>query len=1289
MFAFCMGFGAHVFCQDFRFRTVGMNGMSDLFVRYITQDAEGYMWFATLYGINRYDGYTVKPYHLIHLGEKRNTVNWVEQDGGGTLWLKSSNGYYCYDREHDRMSSEVSERLRALGIGESADFLYIDKDKNLWCVSGKTLYHYDFAKHDVSSIALTGEGKPTAMACRGGRAFVITDQGTVYRTDLGSHSLTKELEVPALREKNAVLYLDSRMRLWLYVSHSPQVMIYDTAQRCLISAVGLTPAENHFITDIIDDGTGRMWIATDNEGVFCYEVGTGIVDEQIRKTDQPFSLPNDHVRCLYWGKDNVLWIGTTKMGVAYGRLGNQIFKTHRMPIIADVKDFMTDGQGRFWMCLDGQGLLRAEGEPPTYAIYSKKRGNSPSDIFICSHERRDGTLLFGTYGNGILTLRGNALVRWPVTENVAAIKYVNGIDEDEEGNLWVSTYINGVFCISGKGEISTYNMQNSALMTNSINRIWCKGERFLYIATGYGIYKVDTRSRRIESLRISSGDEAGAAGACCLYKDSRNRLWLGTREGAYVYDEDSGKLTRLTKDNGLFDDYVIGICEDRQHRVWLMGNNGITRVELSKGQYVCSSFLPGRGNGSTVFNQNAITCMENGDILMGTPDGYISMSPERIVPAGRGRTVRFTGIQQHDQYANITTDRLVLAHHENSFAIDLSCMNYGDENLTRFVYRLGRHGQWIKLDGNRITFAQLPPGSYSLYVKTAEANDKDASQLTIVVSQPWWWSWAARCAYLLIIALAVYAYIKRLKRKAARRMEYQRREMENRQQAEMNEAKMNFFTNVSHDLRTPLSLILIPVERLLSMVLPEEVESQVRLIGKSSNILMNEVNQLLDFKKLDEHQARMNATTDNLSAFVSDICNAFAPEAEQNGLRMLTSIGDSPIRMAFDHSKMQRVVLNLLSNAVKYNVKGGTVEVRLRTVEKDGKQCAELIVSDTGIGIKDENKRRIFQKFFQEQHDTMYVGNGLGLHIAHEYVAMHNGSIDVSDNQPPGTTFRVLLPIEGGAEQQAVVVADNASGKQSASGVLIVEDNHDLRRYLKDCLREHYRTYDAENGEDALKILHAEDIQIVVSDVMMPKMDGMQLLQQIKTNAVLSHIPVILLTAKVAEESVIAGLKEGADDYIPKPFNLEILKLRIDRILQWSAANHEKFRTIDISPKEITVSSLDEKLIAKAIAAVEQNMDNSEFSVEDLSAAVGMSRGHLYKKLMSITGKAPLEFIRILRLKRGKQLLEQSGENISQIAWRIGLSPKQFSKYFKEEYGCLPSAYNKPASPVRGKDAKM
>ena len=694
---------------------------------------------------------------------------------------------------------------------------------------------------------------------------------------------------------------------------------------------------------------------------------------------------------------------------------------------------------------------------------------------------------------------------------------------------------------------------------------------------------------------------------------------------------------------------------------------------------------------------------------MGGSGGYLRINPRFINYRHESHPVIYTSLYLANQRMEVGSknssgrillnkniqllNEITMDYSDSNFALEVSSMDYNSLHKLQYAYRLNKDEEWVKLEGNRIYFNKLSPGTYQLEVKVYENNNSyknsKASCLTIHVLPPFWLSVPAYIGYTLLLAGFIIFFFLKMKRKHIRNLSQQKREMEIIQQHEMDEAKMRFFTNVSHDLRTPLSLIIIPLEKLLSSNLEKGVKEELELIHRNSETLLNEVNQLLDFRKLDQQKTQLMLSHGNLSDFVKEVCGSFIPQAVKKGINIRLHINETKMDMDFDRNKIQRILLNLLSNAVKYNYENGEVIVALDKITANGTENAQIQVADTGIGIKDENKDKIFDRFFQEQHSTTtYIGNGIGLHIVKEYVTMHHGTITVENHIPQGTIFTITLPVthnyavndekqdEAEIREKAVDEVSDTTDTHKTS-LLIVEDNDDFRNFLINCLKGTYQVFDAPNGKEALEILAHQSIQIVISDVMMPEMDGMELCRKIKTDIRYSHIPVILLTARTADEHELSGLKEGADDYITKPFNLEILLLRIQKILKWTKNNHEKFKTIDISPSEITVSSLDEQLIEKAIRAVEENMDNSEFSVEELSSYVGMSRGHLYKKLIMITGKSPLEFIRILRVKRGKQLLEQSQLNVSQIAYQIGLSPKQFAKYFKEEFGYVPSEYIK------------
>lgn len=629
----------------------------------------------------------------------------------------------------------------------------------------------------------------------------------------------------------------------------------------------------------------------------------------------------------------------------------------------------------------------------------------------------------------------------------------------------------------------------------------------------------------------------------------------------------------------------------------------------------------------------------------------------------------------------LSTNSITLRYDDMNIGIEVSSMNYAHIYHQHYLYRLGETGAWTAIEGNIIRLSTLQPGTHELQVKVKEpvaGMENPIARMTIHVTPPWWKSWPAYICYIILTLLMLVFVIHYFRMRYRQRMERQQRDMEIQQQREMDEAKMRFFTNVSHDMRTPLSLIITPLQRLLKGNLNADMRTQLELINHSAETLKDEITQLLDFRKLDNSIDSPVLLTGSLNELVQNTCNDFKGAELPGGVTCSLQLCDDPLITQFDAKKMRRVVLNLVSNAIKYNRTNGTVTVSTRQgQDEEGTEVAILQVADTGIGVNRENRERIFERFFQEQHDeTTYKGSGIGLHLVKQYVNMHGGTVSVSDNKPQGTVFTVTLPMrnEGTITTKQTATEEKAT---SSNTLLIVEDNDDFRSFLQSCLIDQYHVIMAANGKEALEQLEQHEVSLIISDVMMPVMDGIMLCQKVKTDLRFSHIPFMMLTARAAEEHQVEGLQEGADDYLTKPFNLDILLLRIDRLLKWSREAGERFHKMDVKPSEITVSHVDEELIKRAISMVEQNFSDSEYSVEQFCDDMGMSRSSLYKKLMAITGLAPLQFMRTLRVKRGRQLLEQGGESVSQVAWQVGLSPKQFAKYFKEEYGLSPSELSK------------
>ena len=1066
--------------------------------------------------------------------------------------------------------------------------------------------------------------------------------------------------------------------------------------------IGRQELANALITAVMDDGNGNLWIGTDDKGVYInYNQDKRLVRIN-KKSGNPFSLADNHINCFFKDNQNTMWVGTAKQGVSFAGLDKIAFSTCFLPEQEDVKCLQEDKKGNLWMGFDGEGLIRQDSDKTSYTRFKMKKHSILSDLIICSCLDTKGRLWFGTYGGGAFYEQGGKFI--PL-RNVApvSLKYIRRIVEDANGTLWFGTFMQGLYAMDSRSNFTAYTMNSSILPTGSILDLAYSKGRNLYIGTSSGLYSIDIYTRKITPITGTKANTKSLPDSyiSSLFYDSRGLLWIGTRSGMTVFDEKKDEMVHLTIENGLSHNSIRAITEDKFKNIWVTTDHGITNIVVDSspaGQrkdspYLCYPYFEEDGIGDMTFNSHSITCTEQGEILMGGIGGYLKITPRPTNFYNRtGSPVVFTGLLLANQKMEVDSrtsngrillpkniqllEEITMDYSDSNFALEVSSMDFQNRHKQQFAYRLGEQEEWVKLEGNRIHFNRLSYGTFRLQVKVYEPNgyDNPVSSLFIHVRPPFWLSLPAYGCYALMVILLFLLILRNTQRKHKRLMEQQKYEMEITQQHEMDEAKMRFFTNVSHDLRTPLALIITPLEKLLALESARNLKTDLELIYRNAVALLNEVNQLLDFRKLDRQKTQLSPSYGNLSDFVKETCDSFKELSLKNGIRLELNLMDTDISMSFDRNKMQRILLNLLSNAVKYNRKDGIVVVTVNKILVSEKEHVRIQVADTGIGIKDENKEKVFDRFFQEQHTaTTYVGSGIGLHIVKEYVTLHQGTIRITDNQPQGSIFTITLPVVDRTNEERQLCHDS---KEEGVSVLVVEDNDDFRHFLIGCLKEHYQVFEASDGKEALEILSQQSVQMVISDVMMPVMDGLELCHAVKTDIRFSHIPVILLTARTAEKHVLGGLREGADDYITKPFNLDILLLRIQKLLKWTRSNHEKFGKMEVSPSEITISSLDEQLIEKAIRIVEDNMDNSEFSVEELSTQIGISRSGLYKKLMSITGKSPLEFIRILRLKRGKQLLEKSQLNISQIAYQVGLSPKQFAKYFKEEYGCLPSNYN-------------
>lgn len=1215
------------------------NGLPDNYVKWSMRDSDGYMWFATLNGLSRWDGYSFRTYKIEHLGGYNDDVQWVAEDGSGQIWIGNPSGYFAYDRKRDVMTGDIGSLLKPLGIVSMPYTISIDGEHNLWCASGDTLYMYDFNLRKLNQYDLPEGSRLLDAKAAAGMQYILLDGGKIYKIQNEKLCLIDVRNMPA-KDAPKCIFIDRNSRVWLYSIHGHGLKRID-GDKC----VDVIP--ENLITNIIDAGDGQILVVTDDSGLLSID------DDDNCK---PYiNLPDNHVNNVYIDSTGILWLSTAKKGLFYCSMEASPFKIHHLGDKSDIKCIEEDKSGCLWMGSDGTGIY-IDG-----VNYKAPQLGLPGNLIICQAADLSGRTWYGSYNSGVF-YRDKGEDIFHIFDD-SRFKSVRRIAVDETGAIWFATFDNGLFAMSADGKIRWYNMDNSELNNNSVMDMAYKKGRIMYLGTSSGLFTIDIYDRTIKKIE-NIGDHYITS--LCL--DSNSQLWIGSRTGVTLLDANHKVSRHIGRQEGLQNTWIRSLIEDDFGRMWIANDFGLACIY----QGAATIFTSKDGVGNFGFNTHSAAKCRNGNLVFGGQGGYVVVNPSMVHPNnldGGGKVFITSGLSDNGD--------IQIKYDDINVAIEVSTFDYLNLHKIQYEYRIETNGVWHRMDGNKIMFNRMSPGKYNMQVRVAGKENAPVTASVINVLPPWWRTKTAYVADIVALLMLIWIVIYYIRRRNIDKLKVQQRELEAQSRHKMDEAKLQFFTNVSHDLRTPLSLIISPLERLLSSEPEGERRHTLELMHRNAVALLDEVNQLLDFRKIGCATPRLNLSHGDFALFVRRTCEAFAEANIREDVAVMQGSIVECLDMDFDRDKMQRILLNVLSNAIKYNVPGGNVRVDLSVMNA----TAVLTISDTGIGIKRENRDRIFDRFYQENHEGS-SGSGIGLHIVKEYVALHNGTVSVTENQPHGTVFTIKFPITTLTE-----VADDTSSSSTdidakKPTLIIAEDNNDFRGFIHSCLKGSYNVVEAVNGKDALHKLKDLDyeVDIVVSDVMMPEMDGMELCRIMKTNLQTSHIPFIMLTARTSDDHIMEGLREGADDYIMKPFNMDIFMLRVAKLIERSRRNRRVLgKTVDIEPSEVTITPLDEQFIKDAIATVERHMDDAEFEVVLMASEMGVSRSNLYKKLNALTGLGPLEFIRTVRLKRGRQMLQQGGMPVSQVAYAVGMSPKVFSKYFREQFGCRPSEF--PATP--------
>lgn len=1280
---------------DIMFRHLSTSeGLSNNNVRCILRDDRGFLWVGTESGLNKYDGYTFRHYYRTNSQLPDDAITDLFEGPDGNVWVSIGSVYSIYNYQTGEFENNYKQKLDSLGI-PGKNILRVGHTTNgneCWAYDHTSLYLRNMTDGSVKTLPLARADKISSIAVGTRYIYIMYTDATLQSIDRRDNR-NESIDIPdayrpQFRERDAFIYSDNSENLWAYTLRSSLLLHRDNTTRQWENiSLGNDPGiQYNRVQRVLDLGQGNVWILTTHRGLFIYNKLSKHFTNLVHDPFQPHTLASNNLNTICQDADGNVWIGNYKHGISYYSPHSQIILSHRSLEYDDILDFCEDTAHHcIYYGTDGKGIIRE-----SLLTGQRERLETPANVIVCMSFDYKDRLWAGTYQKGLLCYQ-NGHVRQYTTANSGLLEdNVYGVETDRNGYVWIGTlngFIQRLDPATGTFETILYRPEEF-----SVSDMLYDGGNRLYVATHTGLILIDTDTQAYtiynDAGRFKEND------INTVYKDSRGLLWLGHPHGLSIWNQQTDSVTFLDKTNGLPANLVRAIAEDNEGQMWVGTGNGISRIRMDGNRFSIVNYSVADGLTCNDTNVHAMLRLTNGHILAGSPKGYQTIVPQKATDAPYNAIIYLTGIELQSGVdpARVLkgaspecTERLVLSEDENSFTLSFSALDLVEPDKVKYTYRLAglRNDKWVNAQGNKVNLSVLPPGSYRLELQVCNSQgvwSPHIKQLEIEILPPWYLTGWAYLAYACLLVAAVLLTVRYLHIRQKERRQLREIEEENERQQKLTNIKLQFFANISHELRTPLSLIINPLEEFFADH-PEYRTGLLDIVKQNADYLLKQINQLLDFRKLDAKAETLHCHHDDVLILLNEIFHSFEPIAQKRGMDYRMTCAKPSVFMDFDYDKVRKIATNLLSNAFKFTPDGGSIRLEVLPDESG----LTLRVADTGCGIADGDKEKIFQRFYQPENTPPNKGgSGIGLHIVSEYVKMHGGSIRVTDNQPCGSVFEVRLPLH---QQHTAAQADTAAtlpapdaGTETDNGsftILLVDDNADFLRFLSESLGKHYRVLKAANGRQALDVLDKEDPDLVVSDVMMPEMDGLELCKAIKTDIRYSHIPVILLTAKTSEEHQLEGLGMGADDYITKPFNMEVLKLRIHNLIEMGHKRKELFNEqVKIEPSRITITPLDQQMVEKAIQIVEANIGEPEFSVEELAASLHISRSYFYKKMVKITGKKPIEFIRTIRMKRARQLLAESQLQVAEIAYMLGYnSPKVFSKHFKEEFGVSPSEF--------------
>lgn len=1331
---------------DYRLNNLStINGLSQSSVITIHQDKLGQMWFGTRDGLNKYDGHNFtifKNNPTDSLSISNNDILAIEESKDGSIWVGTYNGLNRFSPIsntfkrffHQNNKSSLSNNT-IWCVKEIQDEIWIGTSNGL-SIYNKTTNTFNSVYHsNKDSSSLSDNYVLSILETKNGDIWIGTSKGL-------SKLVNRKLGVLSFKNYTTVYDITSlfvqdikeaaNTDLWIGTKNSGLIK-FDSKSKKLLSFLNDKKFSKigNDVRAIDIDHKGALWVGT-YDGINVLEPNGIIV--------QPNEITNlDKVKSVYTDRNGSVWIGTYYKGVNIWDISNINFTNlnqnsgDRSLSFDAIGSMAKDKNNNLYFGTEGGGITILDSKTgKTSFINTKNSKGLNSDNIKSLYLSDEGLLWIGTFTDGISIYNINTKKFDINTVNEELQKIlrqagVYDIKKGAENILWIGTFGNGLIRYNSNNktfqEIGLSDYKGGSLSNGRVRSILVDKNKVVWVGTQSGLNLLRPKDSDFNSYTIQnfffdkeliSGDDI-----LSLFQDSADRIWVGVKgKGLFLINGNDFNKIDLGEGNVNINS-IHSILEDSKNNLWLGSNQGIIKYNPLKNSVIIYDQTDGVI--SNEFNDNTCLNLGSDHIYFGGPSGVTYFNANNIVVNKYSPQVLLTDFKVKNESIAINGDlnilnksitytkEVTLSYDKANFSINFTIPNFINSANNQYAYRLvGLDNQWITTTNTEANYTIQNAGSYQFEVKGANNDgvwNKNATTLKIIVKPAPWRSPWALSFYALLLALSIYGLIWIMKSKARLKYELEMEHIESERNKELNQAKLQFFTNISHEFRTPLTLILGPLQQILLDYNGSNVMyKKLMVIESSANHLLRLINRLMDFRKFENNQFSLESAEGNFVKFLHEIFLSFSEYAKDGNYTYTFNTTDEEILVYYDRHKLERVFYNLISNAFRYTPKGGVIEVNITKLEND----IVIEISDTGVGIAEEHIDKIFDRFFEipihnKPQENYNQGTGIGLSIAKNIVKLHKGIIKVESKIEQGVIFTVSLPLgkahlleneilqnfkisdditqyESQIINNDVIIEEDINDlvvNEEKYTVLIVEDNKPLRSFMRNLLKKDYNILEAENGKVAMKKAIKYVPDLIISDVIMPEMVGTELCAGIKENLKTSHIPVILLTSRTSLVYKFEGLESGADDYISKPFDLKEFRLRIKNLLESTQRLKDKFISENnFKASEITVSSLDEELLKKAIEIVESNISNEQFDIPFFCSELGISRTMLFTKIKAWTNFTPNEFIHEIRLKTAAQLLEQNKINISQICYKVGFkNPKYFSKCFQKKYGVTPSQY--------------